>query len=484
MTVAQTAAETATPSDKLVGGTLVGGAYELLEPLDQGALGVVYVAKQAHLGRKVAIKLIREPYAGSPQFTGSLLREARAGCLIEHPNVARTYDFGYDGSGRCFMVMELLTGQPLVKIIERVPRPPIEWTISIVSQVLAGIGAAHDRGVIHRDIKPENIVIQTTLGDDGVPIDLAKLCDFGIASVPCSDILGEDGRPLTFEGRMCGTPNYMSPEQAQGLALDVPTDIYSCGVLLYELATGRLPFYDSSLMGLAEKHVSEQPPRPRDICPDIDPALEQIILRALEKNPERRYPTARAMRADLLALDAAKRTTSLLEDWADKAGAPRFDGWRFENTMLDHTTQLERRLKRIRFAAAAAVACCAMALCASLAWRHLSDLQRWWGAQLLEEPRVSSVEVTSDVGGSVRTEGDARASGPAVVTADMAHAASVGGGALGIAALDPAAVSGQRTRLRPRRAHLHRRRRRALAHRDRGLLRDRGVRCAAPAVRA
>ncbi len=472
-----------TPSDKLAGGTLIGGAYELLEPLDQGALGVVYVAKQAHLGRKVAIKLIREPYAGSPQFTGSLLREARAGCLIEHPNVARTYDFGYDDSGRCFMVMELLTGQPLVKIIERVPRPPVEWTISIVTQVLAGIGAAHDRGVIHRDVKPENIMIQTMLGDDGVPVDVAKLCDFGIAAVPCSDILGEDGRPLTFEGRMCGTPNYMSPEQAQGLSLDVQTDIYSCGVLLYELVTGRLPFYDSSLMGLAEKHVREQPPRPRDICPDIDPALEQIILRALEKNPERRYQTARAMRADLLALEAASRTTSLLEDWADAAGAPRFDGWRFEDTMLDRTTQLERRLRRLRYAAAA-VACCAMVLCASLAWRHLPDLQRWWGGLAVAEPRLSSLEVTNGAREFVTTIDDGRASGPPAVPTGLAHAADVGGGALGVATLDHAAVSGARPRLRPRRAGLHCGRRRALARRARGGLVARDLRPACRAVYA
>jgi hypothetical protein len=388
--VAQTVVEK--PAEKLAGGTLIGGSYELIEQLDQGALGVVYVAKQAHLARKVAVKVIREPYSSSPQFTGSLLREARAGSLVEHPNVARTYDFGYDDSGRCFMVMELLTGQPLVKIIERVPRPPVEWSLSIVTQVLAGLGAAHDRGVIHRDVKPENIVIQTMLGDDGAPLDVAKLCDFGIAAVPCSDILGEDGRPITFEGRMCGTPNYMSPEQAQGLPLDVQTDVYSCGVLLYELVTGRLPFYDSTLMGLAEKHVTEQPPRPSGIVPDIDPVLEQIILRALEKRPEKRYQSVRAMRADLLALDAAKRSTSLLEDWADAAGAPRFDGWRFENTMADHTTQLERRLKRFRLAAAA-VACCAMLACATIAWRHLAQLQRWWGALDLRQEPVSSLRV-------------------------------------------------------------------------------------------
>jgi serine/threonine protein kinase len=470
-------------SDKLVGGTLIGGAYELIEPLDRGALGVVYVAKQAHLGRKVAVKLIREPYASSPQFTGSLLREARAGCLVEHPNVARTYDFGYDAGGRCFLVMELLTGQPLVKIIERVPRPPVEWSLSIVTQVLAGLGAAHDRGVIHRDVKPENIVIQTMIGDDGSPVDVAKLCDFGIASVPCSDILGEDGRPLTFEGRMCGTPNYMSPEQAQGLSLDVQTDIYSCGVLLYELVTGRLPFYDTTLMGLAEKHVSEQPPRPREICPDVDPVLEQIILRALEKRPEKRYPSARAMRADLLALEAAKRTTSLLEDWADAAGAPRFDGWRFENTMLDHTTQLERRLKRFRYAAAA-VACCAMLACATLAWRHLSDLQRWWGSAELPRQSVSAQEHGSASGEFTTMLADARASGSLSAEAQLVDLAGVGSGGVRVATLDGAAVPRERQRVRPRRPDLHRGHRRVLVRRDRGLDRARRQPSAAAQLRA
>lgn len=368
--------------DKLIGGNLIGGAYEVIEPLDSGALGVVYVARQAHLGRKVAIKLIREPYACNPQFTGSLLREARAGCLIEHPNVARTYDFGYDDDGRCFLVMELLRGQPLVKVIERVPRPPAEWTVSIVAQVLAGLAAAHDRGVIHRDVKPENIIIQTTIGDDGQPMDLAKICDFGIASVPECDILDEQGRPLTFEGRMCGTPNYMSPEQAQGLPLEPQTDIYSTGVLLFELATGRLPFYDATLMGLAEKHVREDPPRPREFNPDIDAALERIILRAMAKRPEARYPSARAMRAALLDLDCAARTTSLLEDWADGPsvllGVRRSDAWRFEPTLVDETTRFERKLRRKRRATAAALATCAAVLCASFAWRHLPEIRRWW----------------------------------------------------------------------------------------------------------
>jgi serine/threonine protein kinase len=299
----------------LVGGAS-GNTYELRHPVGAGALGIVYAARQAHLGREVAIKLVRDQYADNPRFTHALLREARAGSRIEHPNVARTYEYGDDQHGRCFLVMELLRGDSLEKILQCVSRPPVEWSVAIVAQVLAGLGAAHERGVVHRDVKPGNVVVETTLDDDGEPVDVAKLCDFGIADMPeCESDCDE--REQGFDTNGCGTPGYMSPEQAQGWVCGPQTDIYACGVLLFELCTGRLPFDGPSPRAIAAKHVLEHPRSPRSLIPELEPALERIILRAMSKQPEERYPTARVMRAELLALACAKHSTSLMDDWAD-----------------------------------------------------------------------------------------------------------------------------------------------------------------------
>jgi eukaryotic-like serine/threonine-protein kinase len=299
----------------IVGGA-AGGTYELRHQVGAGALGIVYAARHAPLGRDVAIKLVRDHYAQNPRFTKALLREARAGSRIEHPNVARTYDYGDDQYGRCFLVMELLRGDSLEKILRCVSRPPVAWSVSIVCQVLAGLAAAHDRGVIHRDVKPGNVVVETTLDDDGEPIDVAKLCDFGIADIADHDSeYGCDEQGFDTNG--CGTPGYMSPEQAQGWACGPQSDIYSCGVLLFELTTGRLPFDGPSPQAIAAKHVLEEAPSPRSLNPAIEPALERIIMRAMSKRPEDRYPSVRAMRSELLALPCAQCSTSLMDDWAD-----------------------------------------------------------------------------------------------------------------------------------------------------------------------
>jgi eukaryotic-like serine/threonine-protein kinase len=299
----------------IVGGA-AGGTYELHHQVGAGALGIVYAARQAPLGREVAIKLVRENYAQNPRFTNALLREARAGSRIDHPNVARTYDYGDDQNGRCFLVMELLRGDSLEKILQCVSRPPVAWSVSIVAQVLAGLAAAHERGVIHRDVKPGNVVVETTLDDDGEPIDVAKLCDFGIADIADHD--SEHGADEQgFDTNGCGTPGYMSPEQAQGLVCGPQTDIYSCGVLLFELTTGRLPFDGPSPRAIAAKHVLEEPPSPHSLNPTIEPALERIILRAMSKRPEDRHPSVRAMRSELLALSCAQSSPSLMDDWAD-----------------------------------------------------------------------------------------------------------------------------------------------------------------------
>ena len=169
----------------------------------------------------------------------------------------------------------------------------------IISQVCGALAAAHDQGVVHRDMKPENIILHRKVDDDGFPFELVKVLDFGIAKV-------QDRQPgeksLTGEGDLCGTPEYMSPEQIRGEAVDARADIYGCGVILYWMATGRLPFESSSNLGIVMQHLSEEPVPPIEIFPAVPSELEAIILRAMAKEPDDRYPSARDMRAHLRCL--------------------------------------------------------------------------------------------------------------------------------------------------------------------------------------
>lgn len=350
-----------------------GGTYRLESMLGYGALGMVYLAHQEHLGRKVAIKFLREPYAREPRFAAALQREARAGCRIEHPNVARTYDVGTDEQGRGFLVMELLRGAPVETVLRNVPRPPIEWSVSIMAQVLAGLQAAHDRGVIHRDVKPGNVMIETTLDDDEQPIDVAKLCDFGISDIVDDAADADDQADGGFDSSACGTPNYMSPEQALHQPCTAQSDLYSCGVMLFELATGRLPFDAATPQVTACQHVHQAPPRPRDIRPDVPAALERIILRALAKHPEHRYASAREMRAELLALRCARRSTSLLDNWAD-APTDRAPTQPPVPARRQTRKPFTRRSNGLR---SAVLGACAMTIGAALACHELPRLQSW-----------------------------------------------------------------------------------------------------------
>jgi serine/threonine-protein kinase len=238
-------------------------------------MAVVYRALDRTLGRQVAIKVLREQFAADPEFVERFDREARSAARLSHPNIVDIYDVGADGETR-FIVMELVEGENLKSLIRRGGALPPALVIGYGREVGAALEYAHRRGIVHRDVKPQNVLLDA----DGH----AKLTDFGIAQAAESVGLTQTG--------VLGTPQYMSPEQARGRGVGPASDVYSLGVVLYELATGRLPFQADSPLAIALRHVEDEPPAPRSLNPSVPPALEAVILRALAKAPAERFASA------------------------------------------------------------------------------------------------------------------------------------------------------------------------------------------------
>jgi serine/threonine-protein kinase len=249
-------------------GSLVDGRYRVISRLGAGGMADVVLAEDEQLGRKVALKLLHRRFAEDPDFVERFRREAQAAASLQHPNVVQVYDRGgYDGI--YYIAMEYLPGRSLKQLIrDEAPLDPLR-TIDITMQILKAARFAHQRGVIHRDLKPHNVIVDD---DDG-----AKVTDFGIARAGASD--------MTETGSIMGTAQYLSPEQAQGHAVSERSDLYSVGVVMYEMLTGRVPFDAESAVTIALKHVSEAPVPPRERNPDVPRPLEQVVLWALNKNP-------------------------------------------------------------------------------------------------------------------------------------------------------------------------------------------------------
>jgi beta-lactam-binding protein with PASTA domain/predicted Ser/Thr protein kinase len=249
-------------------GSLIDGRYRVMSRLGAGGMADVFLVEDGQLGRKVALKLLHRRFAEDPDFVERFRREAQAAASLQHPNVVQVYDRGgYDGI--YYIAMEYLPGRSLKQLIrQEAPLDPLR-TIDITMQILKAARFAHQRGVIHRDLKPHNVIVDQ---DDG-----AKVTDFGIARAGASD--------MTETGSIMGTAQYLSPEQAQGHAVSERSDLYSVGVVMYEMLTGRVPFDAESAVTIALKHVSEAPVAPRDLNPDIPRPLEQVVLWALNKNP-------------------------------------------------------------------------------------------------------------------------------------------------------------------------------------------------------
>ena len=255
-------------------GTLFAGRYDIQSVLGRGGMGIVYKAHDRDLDDVVAIKtLLSEALSADPTLLDRFKQETRLARRITHPNILRTHDLG-ESDGLRYLSMEFVKGITLKHLVEQDQLLPIPVALRIAKQVCAGLAAAHQVGVIHRDIKPQNIIIDPTGG--------LKIMDFGIAR------LTQD-HGMTATGTVIGTPDYMSPEQARGLPLDFRSDIYSTGVVLYEVFTGSLPFEGDTPLAVVLKHVQEKPPSPQTKNPKLDPRISAIILKCMQKEPGGRY---------------------------------------------------------------------------------------------------------------------------------------------------------------------------------------------------
>ena len=270
--------------------TLIDGRYKVVSKLGSGGMADVFLAEDEQLSRKVALKLLHDRFAADPDFVERFRREAQAAAGLQHPNVVSVYDRGkYEDT--YYIAMEYLPGRSLKQLIrDEAPLDPLR-AIDITMQILKAARFAHRRGVIHRDLKPHNVIV-----DDS---DQAKVTDFGIARAGASD--------MTETGSIMGTAQYLSPEQAQGLPVGEGSDLYSIGVVLYEMLTGRVPFDADAAVTIALKHVSEAPVPPSRLNPLVPPELEQVVLWVLNKNPSDRPANADQL---ITALEHAR--TSIL----------------------------------------------------------------------------------------------------------------------------------------------------------------------------
>lgn len=267
-------------------GTTIADRYEIISQLGVGGMAKVYKAKDLNLGRDVALKVLLESVSSDPEFRERFRREARASAALTHPNIVQVYDF-FEAGSDVFIVMELVEGRDLRDYLQERDRLEIDEAVRITLDVLSALEFAHSRGVVHRDISARNVM----LSRDGT----VKVADFGIAR-----IVGE--RTLTQDGELIGSVQYISPEQASGGHATPAADIYSTGVLLYEMLTGELPFSSDNVVKLALMHVQAPVPKPSATCPEISEALDNIVLKAMAKNPAQRYRSAVEMSAALLAL--------------------------------------------------------------------------------------------------------------------------------------------------------------------------------------
>lgn len=266
--------------------TVIDGRYRIERRIGSGGMADVYLASDLQLDRQVAVKILHRRFAQDPEFVERFRREASNAAGLQHQHIVSVYDRG-EWDGTYYIAMEYLQGRSLKQIIQEYGPLDPALASDLASQILRAERFAHRRGVVHRDIKPHNVIVD----DDG----LATVTDFGIARAGASD--------MTQTGSIMGTAQYLSPEQAQGLPVGPESDLYSTGVVLYEMATGRLPFDGESAVAIAMKQVGEQPPAPRAVNPAVPPALEAVILKSLEKDPARRFASADDF---IAALDAAQ----------------------------------------------------------------------------------------------------------------------------------------------------------------------------------
>jgi serine/threonine-protein kinase len=266
-------------------GSVVDGRYRVVAKIGGGGMADVWLAEDDHLQRRVALKVLHRRFAQDREFVMRFQREAEAAARLQHPNIVSVFDRG-EFDGTYYIAMQYIEGPTLKQLIDS--GITLEQAVAVIRQVLQAAGYAHRQGIVHRDLKPQNVLVD--------PEGKAVVTDFGIARAGVSEI--------TQTGSVMGTPHYLSPEQAQGFEVTAVSDLYSVGVMLYEALTGRVPFEGESAVAVAMKQVSQMPQRPSSIQPRVTPALDAVVMRALEKDPGRRFQSADAF---IAALDQAMR---------------------------------------------------------------------------------------------------------------------------------------------------------------------------------
>jgi beta-lactam-binding protein with PASTA domain/predicted Ser/Thr protein kinase len=279
--------------------TLFDGRYRVMRKLGAGGMADVYLAEDEELGRRVAIKILNDRHANDEQFVERFRREAKNAAGLSHPNIVSIYDRG-EAEGTYYIAMEFLEGRTLKELL--IARGPmaIADAITFVRQILNALRFAHRKGVVHRDIKPHNVMVD---GDGRL-----KVTDFGIARAGASQ--------MTEAGAIVGTAQYLSPEQARGAPVDQRSDLYSIGIVLYEMLTGQVPFTGDTPVEIAMKHLSDTPRPPSTIRPEIPPDLDMIVLRALAKNSDDRFQAAEEMDAELARIEGGGSVTTITADAA------------------------------------------------------------------------------------------------------------------------------------------------------------------------
>jgi serine/threonine-protein kinase len=287
--------------------------YRIMRKLGSGGMANVYLAEDQELGRRVAIKILNDRHAGDEQFIERFRREAKNAAGLSHPNIVSIYDRG-EAEGTYYIAMEYLDGRSLKELILARGGAPVSVAVDYARQILSALRFAHRNGIVHRDIKPHNVLVD--------PEGHVKVTDFGIARAGASQ--------MTEEGSIIGTAQYLSPEQARGTQVDQTSDLYSLGIVLYEMLTGEVPFTGDSPVEIAMKHLSAVPPSLREKRPDVPKSLELVVLRALAKDPAARYQSADEMDADLervgrglaVSRETEEAATTVLRGAAFGDGAP------------------------------------------------------------------------------------------------------------------------------------------------------------------
>jgi serine/threonine-protein kinase len=285
-------------SDTLIG-TLFDGRYQVVRKLGAGGMANVYLAEDQELGRRVAIKILNDRHANDEQFVERFRREAKNAAALSHPNIVSIYDRG-EAEGTYYIAMEYLDGRSLKELIVSRGPAPLNVAIEYARQILSALRFAHRHGIVHRDIKPHNVLVDA----DG----RVKVTDFGIARAGASQ--------MTEAGSIVGTAQYLSPEQARGTNVDQRSDLYSLGIVLYELLTGTLPFNGDTPVEIAMKHLSQTPELPSHLRPELPRELDLVVTRALAKDPDERYQSAEEMDADLERLSRGAAVSAETEESA------------------------------------------------------------------------------------------------------------------------------------------------------------------------